>query len=89
VIKKIFCVFDSAVQDYGVPFFDVTLASVMRGFVDVVADKSSLIGKSPQDFTLFEIGEYDSSCAKFNLYPTPISRGVAIEFLPKDSFQVL
>lgn len=89
MIKKIFCVYDSAVENYGVPFFDVTLKSVMRSFMDIIGDKSSAIGKSPQDFTLFELGEYDSNTAKFNLHPSPISRGCAIEFVDSERFQVL
>jgi hypothetical protein len=89
VIKKIFCVFDSAVEDYGVPFFDVTLKSVLRSFMDICSDKSSAIGKSPQDFTLFELGEYETATATFKLHPSPISRGCAIEYVGKEPFQVL
>ncbi len=46
-------------------------------------DKNSAIGKHPQDFTLFEIGEYDDSTAKITTYDAPVSLGVAIEFLQK------
>lgn len=53
----------------------------IRAFSDAAADKSSAIGKHPQDFTLFELGEFDSTNATFGLHSSPISCGVAIEFL--------
>lgn len=84
MIVKVFTVFDAGIGSYMRPFFDVARGAALRSFADIVQDKNSAIGKHPQDFTLFEIGEYDDSCAKFNLYDTPVSLGVAIEFLPKN-----
>lgn len=81
MIFKIYSVFDSAVGDYARPFYDVSRGSALRSFSDIAQDSTSAIGKHPQDFTLFELGEYDSSTAKFDIYSTPVSCGVAIEFI--------
>ena len=83
MILKIFTVFDSGISAYMRPFFDVARGSALRSFADIVQDKTSAIGKHPQDFTLFEIGEYDDSTAKITTYDAPVSLGVAIEFLQK------
>lgn len=82
VLHKVFTVFDSGIEAYMKPFFDVARGAAIRSFSDIVQDKSSAIGKHPQDFTLFELGEYDDSTGKFILYDAPVSLGTAIEFLP-------
>lgn len=83
MIVKVFTVFDAGVSSYLKPFYEVARGAAIRSFADIVQDKDSAIGKHPQDFTLFELGEYDDSCAKFTMYDTPVSLGLAIEFLPK------
>lgn len=78
---KIFACFDCKVEAYGNPFYMKTKGEAIRGFVEVVNDGQSQISKYPEDFTLFELGEYDDSNAKFLLHSTPISIGKGIEFI--------
>lgn len=60
-MMKIFVVFDSKSEGYGIPFFQRTTGEALRGFTEAVNDpqKQSAVAKYPQDFTLFELGEYD------------------------------
>lgn len=80
-VLKVFSVFDSGVGAYMRPFYDVARGAALRSFCDIAQDTTSAIGKHPQDFTLFELGEYDDSNATFNLHKTPVSLGLAIEML--------
>ena len=59
MLHKIFSVFDSKAELYLTPFFMKTKGEAVRGFEDVANDKNSAIGRHPEDYTLFELGEYD------------------------------
>lgn len=82
MIVKVFSVYDSKVEAYIQPFFMQSRGQAIRAFGDTAADVSTNIGKHPADFTLFELGEFDDTTAKFDMYNTPVSIGVAIELLP-------
>jgi hypothetical protein len=86
MILKVFSIFDSKVGAYMKPVFVISKGEIIRSFQEAVNDKSgnSNLAKYPQDFTLFEIGEFDDSSAAFNLHATPLSIGVGVEFLNKD-----
>nr|WAE43907.1 MAG: nonstructural protein [Microviridae sp.] len=83
MIHKIFAVYDSKVEAYLPPFFMAARGQAIRAFVDSATDSSTQLGKHPTDFTLFELGEYDDSNARFTIHLTPISLGIASELLPK------
>jgi len=84
MIQKVFVVYDSKVDAYMSPFFMAARGQAIRSFVEIASDKTHNIGKYPADFTLFELGEYDDSSAKFTLHATPVSLGVALELIPKE-----
>lgn len=83
MIVKVFCVYDSKAEAYMSPFFMHSRGQALRAFGDTAQDSESQIGKHPEDFTLFELGEYDDDSASFHLLSTPHSLGVAIELIPK------
>lgn len=82
MIQKIFSVYDSKVEAYMAPFFMAARGQAIRAFVDTATDAASQLGKHPEDFTLFELGEYDDANASFSIHKTPISLGVALELIP-------
>lgn len=77
---KIFTVYDSKVQAYMLPFYQQTKGAAIRAFKDTCNDSTHPFYKHPEDYTLFELGEFDDGKAKFELYKTPISLGVAHEY---------
>lgn len=85
MLLKVFAVYDNAAQFYDRPFYEVSKGSAIRAFTDAVNDSNTAISKHPQDFVLFELGEYDTSSASFTLSPAPASLGVAVEYLQKKS----
>ncbi len=84
MILKVFSVYDSKVESFFKPFYSQTKGEAIRSFTEISNDKQSQIGKYPEDFTLFELGDYDDSNASFKLLDTPKSVGLAIEFVKKD-----
>lgn len=63
MITKIFSVFDSKASYFGRPFDDQSDSSAIRNFSDAVNDGSNpnnLWHKHPEDFSLFQVGEFDN-----------------------------
>jgi len=56
---KVFTVHDSKAAFYQNPFIMRNAAEAVRGFEQVVKDASTQYYKSPADYTLVEIGEFD------------------------------
>ncbi len=81
MILKVYTVYDTKAEAYIQPFFSPTKGLALRSFQEALIDEKSNISKYPEDFTLFELGEFDQETAKFNLHNTPQSLGVAVEFL--------
>lgn len=79
---KIFCVYDSKGKHYGkTPFFADNSADAIRSFESVVNDKSTMIGQHPEDFTLFECGEWDLLRGIAIMLDTKVSLGLGNEFI--------
>ena len=79
--QLVFVVYDAKAEIYEKPFHMQTKGQALRGFTDVANDKETSIGQHPEDYTLFEIGEYDNLKGNYEMLPTKKSLGLAIEFL--------
>lgn len=83
--ELVLAVFDSAVGEYAKPFLLKTKGEALRAWHESVNDEKSPFFKHPQDYTLFLLGYYDSQTGKFENEHTPLSLGVAVEFVqPKN-----
>lgn len=80
---KVFALFDSKAAYYGTPFFLQNKMVAMRSFSDLVKDPQSMVSKHPEDFNLYEIGEYDDSTGVMKSEP-PLALGNATQFVTSD-----
>ena len=62
------------------PFFEQAKGLAIRAFADLVNDPSTVVGKHPQDFTLFEIGNFDQDNGEI-IVQDKRSIGNGVEFL--------
>lgn len=69
---------DRAADCFGQPNFVVSIGASIRSFGDEVnrAAPDNALNKHPEDFDLYELGEYDDAQASFALLPKP--RQIAI-----------
>lgn len=79
MMLKIFTTYDSKAEAYLQPFFLPSRGEAIRAWQDVVNDQKTQFNKYPEDFTLFELGEFDSRSGTITTN-TKISLGNAIEF---------
>jgi len=87
MIYKIFSVYDSKAEAYLPPLFMKSKGEFLRSFAEAANDPKSSLGKYPGDYTGFELGTWDDSNCNFTLHKTPISLGVAQEFVKVVDFK--
>lgn len=82
-VLRMYSVFDSAVGSYMRPFFSDHKANAIRSFVNIVNDKNpdNIINAHPDQFTLFELGEFEQSTGVFSSHAMPMSLGNGVEFI--------
>lgn len=78
---KIFSVYDSKIQAYNTPFYLRTSGDAIRGWTTAVNDETTQFNKHPEDFTLFEIGEYDDLTGDISQLPAKHSLSTALSVL--------
>jgi len=83
MLLSVFCVYDSACSTWRTPIFARNKGEMMRSFIDACNDPNAIFAKHPSDYTLFEIGTWDDDKCKFDLLKTPVSLGIAIEFVKR------
>lgn len=84
---KIFNVYDSKSEAWGMPLFYDCRANALRSLsecVNATNDEKNQIAKYPSDFTMFEIGEYDQSNGEITMYQSKVNLGLAIEYKKSD-----
>lgn len=74
-----FSIFDSKVERFIQPFFDVTTGSAIRSFGDAVNDGSTAFNKHAEDYTLYHVGVFDQERGKFEKMD-PVSLGTAHQY---------
>jgi hypothetical protein len=80
MIQKVFSVYDCKAEAYLQPFFMMSKGEAVRGFSDLANDSSTSFYKHPEDYTLFEIGEYCTASGVLVPLDAHISIGKAIEY---------
>lgn len=69
--KSMFTVVDSAAEIFGNPFYMTNKAVAIRDFHFACGDKTTQIGRNPEDFHLMYLGEFDDVLCTFDLLPSP------------------
>lgn len=76
----VFSVFDTKAEIYGTPVFFATRGLATRAFEDQCNKLDSPLCDHPGDFTLFQIGEFDSEKGLLIPLPSPASLGTGVEY---------
>lgn len=79
--QKLFSIRDSKTESFNLPFYQPTTAAALRIFEKMHYEENSMLNDYPDDFALFELGEFDTTTAKFTIYAQPISLGLANQFV--------
>lgn len=77
---KAFSVYDVKAKFYGKPVYQRNAAEAIRAFETECNAPESQLCKYPQDFVLFEIGEYDDETGILTSETAHISLGSALQY---------
>lgn len=83
----LFSIYDSKAETFYKPIPDISVGSMLRNFQELSNDKNTVVGKHPEDFTLFQIGEWDDDKGEVIMLESKVSLGMAIQYVDsKPSF---
>ena len=83
MVLEAFSIRDQKAEAYNTPFFQKTKGEAVRSFMTAVNDKSTNLNKYPEDFDLYQIGQWDDLKGQMVPLDTPKHVGKAIEYLEK------
>lgn len=78
---KVFCVHDVKAGAYLPPFVMPTTPMAVRWFSDLVREPKHAFAMNPEDYTLFEIGEYDDMTGVITMRKDAQPLGRALDFV--------
>lgn len=78
-----YTIYDVASGTYMRPFFAQADGEAIRGFKDIACDADHSVGKHPEDYTLFRIGEFNDNTGKM-AGETPEKLATALEMVSLD-----
>lgn len=77
---KVYSIFDVKAGTYGTPFFSVNDAIARRSFEDLAKDSNSTVSRHPEDYSLYQIGEFDGISAMMVGVSAPVYISKAVDF---------
>lgn len=80
---KIFTIFDSKAEAYQAIFTARATGEAIRQFADMANDRETQIGRHPEDFTLFEIGEFSQDNGRIEAMETKRPLGTGNEYVER------
>lgn len=83
-IKKVFAVKDVKSGLFNAPFYLFSRGEAIRSFIDATSNAETMLAKWPEDFGLYELGEWNDETAKFTTYDQPYFCGAASDFMKKE-----
>ncbi|WNK12725.1 MAG: nonstructural protein [Microvirus sp.] len=81
---KIYSIYDAKVDAYSQPFYSPTNGSALRAFSDHVNEAGSNPNKHPEDYYLYELGEFNDQDGTIT-GNKPTRLGGAAEYLKKEN----
>lgn len=85
MIHRIFTVYDAKAEFYSKPFFARSTGEALRQFQEAANDEQNSIGRYPEDYAIFEIGEFDELTGAINVMDAFKSLGRGIDYVITDN----
>lgn len=79
--RKVYTVRDSKAEVFNNPFYQTTHGEAERTFKALAQNKESMVGKYPEDYDLYYIGEFDDVKGNIMTLDTPQHIVKAVQLL--------
>jgi len=77
---KIHAIMDTKAGAFMTPRFSLSNSAAVRSFIDESNDPQTMISRHPEDFCLFELGEFDATSGVLSVLSAPHSLGIAANY---------
>jgi len=71
MILQIFSIYDRKAKAYTRPFYETNEMTASRSFAQALRDTESQFSKTPEDFRMDRLGEFDDSNGVISAYESP------------------
>jgi len=71
MFHRMYSIYDSASDSYNLPFYFLNNNQAKRAAIDLLQEDNQ-ISRHPEDFTLFEMGDFDPQTGEGMFYDSPI-----------------
>lgn len=80
----VFALYDVKASFFSAPMFFAHRGMAIRAVIELGSDLSTMVGRHPADYHLYELGLFDDQTGSFQVAP-PLSLGPVLSFLPAAS----
>lgn len=83
-VIRLYSLYDQGAQAYLRPFwsdFKVNAQRSFRQLVNQTDNKDNMVANHPDQFTLFELGEFDHRTGVFSQHSLPLTLGNGLEYI--------
>ncbi len=80
MVNGAYAIYDLKAKAYALPFFAINAAVALRQFGSLCNQPESSVSKYPEDYILFEIGEFDDVKGLLSGLDKPVSLGKALQY---------
>lgn len=82
MIMQICTIHDSVAKIYNQPFFQTNKNVAKRTFTDLINDPTTNLARSPIDFNLYSLGEFNDQTGEITLYSKHelIAKGLSVVY---------
>ena len=69
---KVFSIRDTKAGTYNAPFLQYSAGEAQRTFAKLKSDTNTDVNKFPEDFDLYQLGEFDNETGKYASEESPV-----------------
>ena len=84
--KSVYAIRDNKMGSFGVPVLIENDSVAVRQFGDIISNGGdNVMSKHPSDFTLYRLGDFDSTSGKFENVECPVALATGSDFAIKEA----
>lgn len=80
---QVMCVYDSVAKVFFRPFYVAIKEVGIRSFAAACNDAATELSRSPADYSLWHVAEFDDESGRFDVFPQNVHCGVGSSFVSK------
>jgi len=89
MIQFIYSIHDSKAEAYLPPFYLHNKNMAIRSFRDCVTDEGHTFNRHPEDYSLWEIGEFDDATGEIIYYTPHHALGTGMDYINNETAEII